>query len=172
MVRSEFFGARIVKNCVSVSFIRLRGGERKMFETKYQHVNSAVRESLWHVMFCTKYRHNMFAKFKYKKLCEACLRKAARRHKLEIVELEVMPDHVHLIVRLPITLSISKALMLLKGGSAYLFFRHHSKARLRYPRGHLWSKGKFYTTVGYTDLPSTLDYVRNQGIHHALGAGN
>ena len=114
----------------------------------------------------------MFAKFKYKKLCEACLRKVACRHKLEIVELEVMPDHVHLIVRLPTNLSISKALMLLKGGSAYLFFRHHSKARLRYPRGHLWSKGKFYTTVGYTDLPSTLDYVRNQGRRHALGAGN
>jgi len=110
----------------------------------------------------------MFVKFKYQKLCEACLCKAARRHNLEILKLEVMPDHVRLIMRLP----ISKALLLLKGGSAYLFFRNHPKARLRYPRGHLWSKGKFYTTVGYTDLPSTLDYVRNQGRRHALGAGN
>jgi len=99
------------------------------------------------------------------------LRKVAVRHKLEIVELEVMPDHIHMIVRLPSMLAIEKAIMILKGGSAYLFFRNHEKARLRYPRGHLWSKGKFYTTVGYTDLPSTLDYIRNQEQCHAL-AGN
>ena len=142
-----------------------------MFETRYQHINSAVRESLWHVMFCTKYRYKMFAKFKYKSLCEACIRKVAVRHQIEIVELEIMPDHLHMIIRLPTTLSISKALLLLKGGSAYIFFRNHTKARLRYPQGHLWSKGKFYTTVGYTDLPSTLDYIRNQELHHAL-AGN
>ena len=142
-----------------------------MFETQYQHINSAVRESLWHVMFCTKYRYKMFAKFKYKSLCEACIRKVAVRHKIEIVELEIMPDHVHILIRLPPNLSISKALMLLKGGSAYIFFRNHPKARLRYPQGHLWSKGKFYTTIGYTDLPSTLDYIRNQEYHHSI-AGN
>ena len=142
-----------------------------MFETKYQHINSAVRESLWHVMFCTKYRYKMFAKFKYKNLVQACLRKTAKRHNIEIMELEVMPDHLHILIRLPTTLSISKAIQFLKGGSAYIFFRNHPKARLRYPKGHLWSKGKFYTTIGYTDLPSTLDYIRNQEHHHAI-AGN
>lgn len=141
------------------------------FETKYQHINSAVRESLWHLMFCTKYRYNMFAKFKYKKLCEACIRKAATRHNIQVVELEVMPDHVHMLIRLPPMLAIEKAIMLIKGFSAYTFFRNHDKARLRYPQGHLWSRGKFYTTVGYSDLPTTLDYIRNQGQHHAL-AGN
>jgi putative transposase len=141
------------------------------FETEYQHTNSTVRESLWHVMFCTKYRYDMFTKFKYKNLCEASIRKAATKHNIEIIELEVMPDHVHLLIRLPPMLSIEKAIMILKGGSAYIFFRNHKKARLRYPQGHLWSKGKFYTTVGYTDLPSTLDYIRNQEQHHAL-AGN
>jgi len=142
-----------------------------MFETKYQHINSAVRESLWHVMFCTKYRYKMFAKFKYKNLVQACLRKTAKRHNIEIIELEVMPDHLHILIRLPTTLSISKAIQFLKGGSAYIFFRNHPKARLRYPKGHLWSKGKFYTTIGYTDLPSTLDYIRNQEHHHVI-AGN
>ena len=144
-----------------------------MFETKYQHINSAVRESLWHVMFCTKYRYKMFAKFKYKNLVQACLRKTAKRHNIEIIELEVMPDHLHILIRLPTTLSISKAIQFLKGGSAYIFFRNHPKARLRYPKGHLWSKGKFYTTIGYTDLPSTLDYIRNQEHHHnPATAGN
>jgi len=113
----------------------------------------------------------MFSKFKYKNLVQACLRKTAKRYNIEIIELEVMPDHLHLLIRLPTTLSISKAIQFLKGGSAYIFFRNHPKARLRYPQGHLWSKGKFYTTIGYTDLPSTLDYIRNQEHHHAF-AGN
>ena len=143
-----------------------------MFETKYQHKNSAVRESLWHLIFCTKYRYKMFTKIKYKNLVQACIRKMASTHDIEILELEVMPDHVHMLIRLPTTMSISKATQFLKGGSAYLFFRHHEKARLRYPRGHLWSKGKFYTTVGYTDLPSTIDYIRNQEAHHEPAVGN
>ena len=140
------------------------------FKTEYQHINSAVRESLWHVIWCTKYRFKMFVKFKYKNLIQACLRKVAHSHKIEIVELKIMPDHVHMIIRLPPMLAIEKAIMLLKGGSAYLFFHNHPKGRLRYPRGHLWSKGKFYTSVGYTDLPSTLDYIQNQEQHHAQGA--
>jgi len=113
----------------------------------------------------------MFAKFKYKNFVQACLHKTAKRHNIEIIELEIMPDHLHLLIRLPITLSISKALQFLKGGSVYIFLRNHPKARLRYPLGHLWSKGKFYTTISYIDLPSTLNYICNQEHHHAL-AGN
>lgn len=144
-----------------------------MFQTKYKHINSCVCENLWHIMWCTKYRYKMFAKFEYKNLIQACLRKVAHKHNIEFIELEVMPDHLHAIIRLPKMLPIEKAIMLLKGGSAYLFFRYHEKARLRYPRGHLWSKGKFYTTVGYTDLPSTVDYLHNQQLHHAMAvAGN
>ena len=141
------------------------------FKTEYQHLNSAVRESLWHVMWCTKFRYNMFAKFKYKSLVEACIRKAAHKHNIQIIVLTVMPDHIHAIIRLPTRFSIHKALQILKGGSAYLFFRNHPKSRLRYPQGHLWSRGKFYTTIGYSDFPTTLDYVVNQEQCHAL-AGN
>jgi len=138
---------------------------------EYQRINSAVRESLWHLVWCTKYRYKAFRKFKYKNLAEACIRKAASRHGIELIEIKVMSDHVHLIIRLPCRLSIEKALQLLKGGSAFTFFRNAPKMRLRYPQGHLWSKGKFYTTIGYSDYPTTLDYVINQEQHHAL-AGN
>ncbi|MBU1632748.1 MAG: hypothetical protein ABH824_00930, partial [Nanoarchaeota archaeon] len=46
---------------------------------------------------------------------------------------------------------------LLKGGSAYIFFKHHPKSRLRLPKGHLWSAGGCATTVGYNDF----DTVKN-----------
>ena len=99
---------------------------------------------------------------------EACIRKSAYEHKIEILEITVMPDHLHCVVKIPLTMTPSKALHLLKGRSSYLFFRAHPKARLRYPKGHLWSRGKFATSIGYSDLPTTIDYVQHQEEHHAL----
>ena len=83
----------------------------------------------------------MFAKFKYKNLCEACVRKAAKRHNIKIHILRVMPDHLHTLVTLPKGMSDVKAMQLLKGCSSHTFFKNHPKARLRYPQGHLWSRG-------------------------------
>ena len=110
----------------------------------------------------------MFGKFQYKNLVEACIRKAAKENSIQIIEIEVMPDHIHLLAKIALTMNVSKALQLLKGRSAYLFFKNHPKARLRYPQGHLWSTGKFATSVGYSDIPATLDYIRNQSEHHRL----
>jgi len=66
-----------------------------------------------------------------------------------------------------LTMTPSRALQLLKGRSAYLFFRNHPKARLRYPKGHLWSRGKFASSIGYSDIPKTISYIQNQEEHHS-----
>ena len=127
----------------------------------------SVGDNFWHIEWCPKYRYQMFRKEKYKNLAEACLRQAASEHNIQIHELQVMPDHLHAVISIPDTLSISRATQLLKGRSSYIFFRQHEKARLRYPKGALWSRGTFRTSVGYTDLPTTLRYVREQPLHHA-----
>jgi putative transposase len=108
----------------------------------------------------------MFRKQENKELCESILREVAGRHGIEIVEISVMPDHVHLIAGIPPTMSVSDALRLLKGGSAYELFRTKPNFRKRYPKGHLWSPGKFYRSVGDADLETTRDYVRNQKYVH------
>ncbi|HLC72982.1 MAG TPA: IS200/IS605 family transposase [Candidatus Nanoarchaeia archaeon] len=99
-------------------------------------------------------------------ITEGCIRKAAKEHSIEIHELQVMPEHLHAVISIPNTMSIAQAKQYLKGRSSYLFFRHHEKARLRYPKGHLWSKGTFAASVGHTDLPTTLRYVQEQELHH------
>jgi putative transposase len=97
-----------------------------------------------------------------KKLCEDILHEVAQRHNIGIVELSVMPDHVHIVVQLPPTMSVSKALQLLKGASSYELFRRQPLFRYRYSRGSFWSPGKFYRSVGGTDAVTVLEYVRNQ----------
>ena len=131
--------------------------------TRNQH---SVGDSIWHFEWCPKYRYQMFRKFRYKNLVAACIRKAATENKIEVVELNVMPEHLHMVVKIPLTMTPSKALQLLKGRSAYLFFRSHEKARFRYPRGHLWSRGKFASSIGYSDLPTTINYIQTQSEHH------
>lgn len=73
-----------------------------------------------------------------------------------------MPDHVHMVVAVPPSISLSKALQLLKGGSSYEFFHLHPEFRLRYPKGHLLSPGKFCRSIGDVDLETTKNYVREQ----------
>ena len=120
----------------------------------------AVGQSAWHFEWCTKYRYKMFRQDKYKSMAENALREAARRHGIELRELAVAPDHCHAAAELPPTMSPSQAMGLLKGCSAHKIFREEPKFRLRYPRGHLWSPGKFYRSAGDADLETIDDYVR------------
>jgi len=69
---------------------------------------------MWHFEWCTKYRYKMMSKFEYKNLIVGCIRRATFEHKIKIIEIEVMPEHVHVVVGLPGTMSPSKAMQLLK----------------------------------------------------------
>ena len=101
-----------------------------------------------------------------KNLASACIRRAASLYGIKIIVLLVMPEHIHTEVQVPLSMSASKVLQLLKGLSAKLFFEHNKKARLRYPRGHLWSRGKFASSVGFVQEEKVRTYILNQEEHH------
>ena len=124
-----------------------------------------IGQGMCHLEWCPKYRYNMFKKGENKKLCEAILREIADRYYINIIELGVMPDHIHMIVEIPPTMSISQAFHVLKGASSRELFKRNPKFRLRYPRGHFWSPGKFYRTVGDTDVATTIKYVKDHKIY-------
>jgi len=126
-----------------------------------------VGVNFWHIEFATKYRYKMFSKFKQQHLVEACIRKVASTHNIVIHLISVMPEHIHMLVTLPHNITDSQALMLLKGGSAYRFFKNHEKSRLRLPQGHLWSAGGCAVTVGYSEFSTTWNYIEKQAEHHA-----
>ena len=64
-------------------------------------------------------------------LCEDILREAAERHNIGVIELSMMSNHIHIIIQLPSTMSVSQALQLLKGASSYELFRQ--RPLFRYP---------------------------------------
>jgi len=137
------------------------------FAKLYLKSNRSIGIAFWHFQFNTKYRYKMFSKFKYKNLIEACIRQVCTKHNFKIVAIKVMPDHIHMMVQTSINISSVRVRNLIKGGSSYLFFKYHPKARLRYPKGHLWSREKFMESVGFTDFDFTLSYILYQEEHHA-----
>ena len=136
--------------------------------TNLKHYSHKIGLNFWHIEFATKYRYKIFGKFKQQHIADASIRRTAHRHNIKIYTLSVMPDHVHMRVSLPHGMTDSKALMLLKGGSAYTFFKNHPQSRLRLPKGHLWSAGGCATTVGYNDLATVDNYILHQAEHHGI----
>jgi len=133
----------------------------------YRKFAHSVGVSMWHMEWCTKYRYKMMRKYENKKLMEACVRRKAFEHGIKILDISVENEHLHVVVELKLSMTPSWALQILKGGSSYLFFRKKPNCRLRYPRGHFWSSGKFAASVGFIEVDAARTYVQNQKIHHA-----
>lgn len=128
----------------------------------FLHKKHSVGQVVYHIEWTPKYRFKMFRKEEFRRMCEETLREVASTHELEILELNVMPDHIHAIVKAPFKMSPSEAARILKGGSSYKLFRKFQKFQLRYPKRHFWSAGNFIRTVGDVDLETTTHYVKNQ----------
>ena len=138
--------------------------EEQIKINQYKHFDHGVGVMMLHLEWVTKYRYKIFGKIKYRNLMEACIRRSASRNGIKIIEIDVQPEHVHCVVE--VSFSTSKVFQFLKGSSARLFFEHAEKMRLRYPRGHLWGRGKFASSVGFVQLDVVKEHVKNQSKHH------
>jgi putative transposase len=129
---------------------------------EFQKHSHSIGNNAHHIEWCTKYRYNMFRKPENRSILKETIIEVAKRHKIKIVEIGITPDHIHMIVELHPTMSQSKAMQLLKGASSHAILRRIEKFRLRYPKGHLWSRGNFKDTVGRITYETAKNYVRNQ----------
>ena len=127
----------------------------------YQSYETSVGNNLKHVQITTKYRYAMMRKELIKVFCRVAVEEACKKHEIKIVIMNVQPDHVHMIVDCPRTISDAKLLQLIKGLSSYLLFRLCPDLRKRYPNGNFWNAGYFCCSVG-TDFDRTYFYIKNQ----------
>jgi|SRR3989344_7786080 len=130
----------------------------------HQHANG---KSMWHIEWCTKYRYKVFKSEYNKNICVIALEEAAKRANVILLEREVEPEHLHLIAEIPLTVAPIDAIRKVKSISAKIIFALIPKLRLRYPKGAIWSRGKFAISVGNITLEKAKQYVQNQRAHHA-----
>ena len=136
-------------------------------EVQYKHYSTSVGNNLKTIQITTKYRYAMMQKEKLKVFCKVALEEVCKKHKIEIIIIKVLDEHVHLIVDCPRTFSDAQLMQIVKGLSAYILFRICPELRKRYPKGHFWNKGYFCTGCG-TDFERALSYVQNQELHHSI----
>jgi putative transposase len=132
----------------------------------YKHYKHSVGHNFKHVQITPKYRYSMMRKEKLKVFCKVSIEEACKNHRIDIVILKVMPDHVHMIVDCPRTMCDSKLVQIIKGLSAYLLFRICPNLRKRYPNGHFWNGGYFCCSVG-AEFDAVFAYIDQQELHHA-----
>lgn len=108
----------------------------------------------------------MFRNPKTCKIVRDAMYDSAKRHGIGIKEFAIGDDHahVHLEIDIPVDMSVSKAVQLLKGYSSYVVFREMPRHRLRYPQGHFWAEKFSNSSVGPQDQMTVQNYIRRQDV--------
>ena len=80
---------------------------------------------------------------------------------MTIHEAEACPDHIHMLVSIPPSLSVSQFMGYLKGKSSLMIFDRHASLKYKYGNRHFWCRGYYVDTVGKNEK-KIAEYVRNQ----------
>jgi len=115
---------------------------------KYKKLTHTVYHCNYHIVFVPKYRFRVLDG-KIQEFVETKLRQISEWYQVEIEELSVQKDHVHMLVSIPPKLSISNYVGILKGKTAIKLFEKKRYLREKpYWGNHFWARGYFVTTVG------------------------
>ena len=121
--------------------------------------NGVVYSCKYHVVWCPKYRRKVLVDGVDERLKEIA-RAVAEEMRFEIVEMEVMPDHVHMLVEVDPQLGIHKAVKRIKGRSSHDLREEFPWLRRRLPS--LWTNSYFVSTVGGAPLAIARRYIEDQ----------
>lgn len=129
------------------------------FKLKYKRNNNVVYSCKYHVVWCPKFRRAVLidgADVRLKQIIqEACI-----ELECELIELEVMPDHVHLLVEVDPQFGIHRLIKHIKGKSSRLLRAEFRFLKSRLPT--LWTNSYFVSTVGGAPLEVIKQYIEQQ----------
>ena len=108
----------------------------------------AYGESNYHIVLVPKYRRKIFKDIHVARGCRLVFNEIADQYGYTILALEIMEDHVHLFLEMHPTHSLSKTFQLFKGISARKLFWRFPSLKKQLWGGHLWTRGKFFRSVG------------------------
>lgn len=109
---------------------------------------------------CTKIQKNANIRTD-KKDIGVILRRLCEQKGIEIIEAELCPDHIHMLVSIPPKYSVSSIMGYLKGKSSLMIFDRYANLKYRYGNRHFWCKGYYVDTVG-KNKKAIEEYIRKQ----------
>ena len=125
----------------------------------YKSNHNVVYSCKYHVVWCPKYRRKVLVDgvdIRLKELIsEICM-----ELRIDIIEMEIMPDHVHLLLEVDPQLGIHKAVKTIKGRTSRILREEFRFLKSRLPS--LWTNSYFVSTVGGAPLAIIKQYIENQ----------
>ena len=123
----------------------------------------------YHIVFAPKYRRKVFYTSKRLEIGQI-LRELCRWKGVNIVNAEVCPDHIHMLVEIPPKISVSSFMGFLKGKSSLMIYERWGNMKFKYRNRQFWCRGYYVDTVGkneqkireYIDKQLTEDHMSEQ----------
>ena len=121
-----------------------------------------VYRLIYHFVWIPKYRHKVFVE-PYRNSLKQIIGKIAYSYDIDLVELEVPTDHIHMVVRTEPRMSAADVMGVIKSISAREFFRLYPDIKKKYFwGGKLWTQSYFVETIGNANEDVIRRYVQNQ----------
>jgi len=121
-----------------------------------------VYRLMYHFVWIPKYRHKVFEE-PYRSELKAIIRKIGYGYDIDIVELEVPVDHIHMVIRSEPKVSPSDVMQIIKSISARQFFKLRPEIKKKYfLGGKLWTQSNFVESIGNANEEVIRAYVQGQ----------
>jgi putative transposase len=128
---------------------------------KFKKLSHSLYECKYHIVFCPKYRFRILRDEIGETVRQQIYSPSQYKEGVEVEELNIQIDHVHLIATIPPKYAVSDFMGYLKGKLAIRLFQKYERLGKRYWGQHLWSRGYCVSTVGL-DEEQIRKYVKWQ----------
>ena len=126
--------------------------------------NKSLAHTKWnckyHIVFAPKYRRKVFFEEKRQEIREI-IRTLCQWKGVDIIEGEVCPDHIHMMVSIPPKMSVSGFMGYLKGKSSLMIFQKWGNMKFAYRNREFWCRGYYVDTVG-KNTSRIKEYIKHQ----------
>ena len=125
---------------------------------EYKSNHNVVYSCKYHVLWCPKYRRKVLVSgvdLRLKELIE----EICDEYRIQVIEMEIMPDHVHLLMEVDPQFGVHKAVKQMKGRTSRILRQEFDRLRSRLPS--LWTNSYFVSTVGGASLSVIKQYIEN-----------
>jgi putative transposase len=130
-----------------------------MNKIAYKSNHNVYYSCKYHVVWCPKYRRKVLVEEVAMRLTQI-MREVCQEHQAEVLSLEVMPDHVHVLLEVDPQFGIHRLVRLIKGRSSRLLRQEFPVLKRKLPT--LWTNSYFVSTVGGAPLSVIKQYIENQ----------
>jgi putative transposase len=133
--------------------------EITQYKKEYRSYDHLVFSCQYHVIFTPKYRRKVLINGIDTRLKKVIMEKE-EDYGYKVIEMEVMPDHVHLLIDIKPRIDVIRCVNLIKGHTSHILRNEYPELRRKIPT--LWTRSKFIASVGAVTLEAVEKYIEDQ----------